>query len=103
MTQGHRQVSFVSGCGYSLSLHECRVVWMQHRVPHTRRYWRLVKELQEDGIVSESESEEEGSEDTHWGSEESDEEETDGSDSDGSFDDEKDWFVENLQFGSLPQ
>ena len=86
---------------------------MHHRVPHDRRYWRLVSELKEDGIVSESEteedgsvtgseSEEEGSEETHWGSEES-EEETDTADSDGSFNDEEDWFLENLHLGSLPQ
>ena len=68
---------------------------MQHRVPHSRRYWRLVKDLQEDGIVSESESEE----DTDWDSEE----ETDESESDYPFDDEEDWYLENLHFGSLPQ
>ena len=85
---------------------------MHHRVPHDRRYWRLVSELKEDGILAESESEEEvvatdpeseeeDSEETHWGSEES-EEETETADSDN-FDDEKDWFIENQLLGSLPQ
>ena len=86
---------------------------MHHRVPHDRRHGRLVCELKEDGILVESESEEEvsvtdpeseeeDSEETHWGSEES-EEETDTADSDDCFDDEKDWFLENLHLGSLPQ
>ena len=55
---------------------------MRHRVPHDRIYWRLETELKEDGILTESESEEEeaasvpeseGSEETHWGSDKSEE------------------------------
>ena len=30
---------------------------MWHRVPHSRRFWRLVQDLREDGLVSESEEE----------------------------------------------
>ena len=60
--------------------------------------------------MSESESEEEetakeleseGSEETHWGSEES-EEEPESLNSDN-FDDERDWYLENELMGSLPQ
>ena len=83
---------------------------MRHRVPHDRRYWRLETELKEDGILTESESEKEeaasdpeseGSEETHWGSEES-EEESETADSDD-FDDERDWLLENQLLDSLPQ
>ena len=75
------------------------------RVPHARRVWRLETELKEDGILSESESEEEtgsvseseeseedysGSEETHWASEES-EEVPESLDSDD-WEDEHDWY-----------
>ena len=83
---------------------------MRYRVPHDRRYWRLETELKEDGILTESESEEEeaamdpeseGSEETHWGSEES-EEESETADLDD-FDNERDWLLENQLLDSLPQ
>ena len=63
--------------------------WMYVREPHKRRNWRLVAELQEDGIVeldwegSESDSEEVSSED----------------DTESEFDDEEDWLIEQQTFG----
>ena len=94
------------------------------RVPHARRLWRLETELKEDGVISESESEvedetgveseSEGSEETHWGTDESEEseethwgtyeseEEPESVDSDN-WDNERDWYLENRALGSLLQ
>ena len=80
------------------------------RVPHARRWWRLETELKEDGVISESESEvdetvegseSEESEETHWGTDES-EEDPESVDSDD-WDDERDWYLENEELGTLPQ
>ena len=67
---------------------------MHDREPHSRRYWRLIEELKEDGLV-ETESEGEDSETES----DSGEEGSVDSDSDYVFDDEEDWWQEQLSFG----
>ena len=65
---------------------------MLDREPHSRRYWRLIEELKEDGIVeTESEGEETESDSGEEGSVESD--------SDYVFDDKEDWWQEQQVFG----
>ena len=74
---------------------------MQHRVPHSKRFWRLEQELREDGLVSESEEDEVQSvSETDW--ETDTEGETDEYETESDFDDEEDWYQENLHLGSLP-
>ena len=67
---------------------------MFDREPHSRRFWRLIEELKEDGLVeSESEGEETDSDS------DSGEEGLWDSDSDHVFDDEEDWWQEQQHFG----
>ena len=72
---------------------------MLDREPHSRRYWRLVEELKEDGIV---ETESQGEDPETDSDIDSGEEGSCDSDSDQEFDDEEDWYQEQLHFGSLP-
>ena len=67
---------------------------MYDREPHSKRYWRLLEELKEDGIV-ETDSEGEESETES----DSGEEGSGDSDSDYVFDDEDDWWLEQQIFG----
>ena len=65
---------------------------MLDREPHSRRFWRLIEELKEDGLVeTESEGEETDSDSGEEGSGESE--------SDHMFDDEEDWWQEQQVFG----
>ena len=68
--------------------------WMYDRESHRKRYWRLLEELKEDGIketVSKREESETESDSGEEGSEESD--------SDYVFNDEEDWWLEQQTFG----
>ena len=68
--------------------------WMLDREPHSRRFWRLIEKLREDGLVeSESEGEETDSDS------DSGEEGSCDSDSDYEFDDDEDWWQEQQHFG----
>ena len=65
---------------------------MYNKEPHRGRFWRLLVELKEDGVLeTDSEAEETESDSGEEGSGESD--------SDYEFDDEEDWWLEQQIFG----
>ena len=66
---------------------------MYNREPHKGRFWRLLVELKEDGIL-ETDSEEETESD-------SGEEGSGESESDYGFNDEEDWWLEQQAFEGL--